>query len=226
MQATSTVDNTPFTLMEMQIDHTAAAGVPLTASADNKSGVSAVDGTTTCTEYVGLLTTAVTYATAHVTSNADVQAAAQVVVNPNLVIRSRLSGTAAAGGAMAVITATAASSDGLDCGGVGTDRYTVWGYSGANVGHFRVQDAANQVVVSWPYLNAIGDEWLEAAAVAHMGDLGVVLCTELTECHAAGSINTTRNFSTYLVEGRAASKEGRTKSFVHIVPNDAFYKTV
>lgn len=226
MQAANTVGGGHLVFMDMQIGHSAAAGVPLTAAATNGDGLEAVESATACTEYVGISTQAVTHATTHQSDNSDPQASMQVGVNPDMILRVRLSGSTTAGTAMTPLVATTASPDGLDNGGVGTASFTIWGYNGANVGYYRVQSAADTPSVSWPYLNAVGDEWLEASLSIAEGAAGITLTTDFTECSATSAFNTTENFNAIRLEGRSKSKNGINNSFVQVVPGDSYWGTL
>ena len=96
MQACSTLSGGQFVVMPFQIGETCIAGEMMVGSATNSSGAQKVNAATTCISSIGLATEASTFATAHDPDNADVQASQQLVVNPDLIVRARLSGSTTA----------------------------------------------------------------------------------------------------------------------------------
>jgi len=222
MQAAGSVSGGSFVFMDMDIGFSAIAGQPLQAAATNGEGLITATSTTACTNYVGISTQAVTQVNTQLVGT-DQQASMQVGINPDMILRVRMSGTAATGGALATIAALTISADGLDNGGVGTASFTIWGHTGPNTETFRVQSAADVPSVAWPYVNAVGDEWLEAGCNVGMFGAGITLTTELDEFDASGTFNTTDNFNAVRVEGYGASHEGTTKSYVHVVPGDPYW---
>ena len=133
--------------------------------ATGAAGVVIAD-TTSFADAVGLALDTGTYST----TQGDAEGLVTVSSRPDLVIKSRVAGSATAGAALTTLSNTSADTPGLivtDADvGTATSLYgTVWCISGANVGHSRVITTFNSAVdirCLVPFLRdiAVGDEFL------------------------------------------------------------------
>lgn len=182
---------------------------------------------------VGINYDAATYVTAQQTAPATAERTVTVDLRPDTVIRARISGTTATGGALSTAVVTTAQTDGLSVVASATnfsspdmDEGCIFGYSGVNAGQLRKittsADGTATVTVAFENDSAVGDLYtyfpfyhLDVAADT------VTLTTELDEVRAnvAGSAAAAELQPIYLELGTLAD-EGTTKSYVHLVPNN------
>lgn len=148
-----------------------------------------------------------------------------VAVNPDLIIRARMSGGTGAGTALSAGTTTAASTGGTDVAGVTTiDDGMVWGYAGSNIGELRrADDTAGSLSINLPNAVAVGDQFLVAAGfpgtLAADGADYLDLTTDFTEINATAAITDMDNFIILDVELRDSSNDGTTDSWYYLIQN-------
>ncbi len=175
----------------------ATAGVPAIIDASTEAGVNLAT-TTGSNDQVGITLDTATYSTAQGTGTSSAEALVSVIINPDAIIRSRMSGTTAAGGDLSAQTNTTASSGGtVITTGAAWNSPTfadgqVWGLSGNNVGRNRkittVGGTSGTVVVPFDYAIAVNDTYLRAP-ISPMASIVVQLCTELTEVDMSAAIS-------------------------------------
>lgn len=148
-----------------------------------------------------------------------------VVVNPDAMWRAKFSGGTAEDTALTLITATAASTTGLAIAGL-TDEFTVWAYSGANVGAgYRRATAANTLVVAMPYDIAVGDTFLQVPIFIGSRSQYVQLTVNLTQIDAsAGVDNDNVNFVAVDLEPRDFTDDGQNNSYALLISVDHAFK--
>lgn len=144
----------------------ANAGIPAIAATDAVGLRPAT--TTSFADSPGLILDTATYSAAQSTTHAE--GLVTVSVRPDVILKALMSGAAAEGTALILLSNTAASTDGLlitdaDTGAADMVSGTVWGLSGANVGQSRVisaHSASTSFTVTVAFLNdiAVGDGFL------------------------------------------------------------------
>jgi hypothetical protein len=147
----------------------------------------------------------------------------KVCINPDAVYRAKLSGGTTEDTALAVITQAAADTAGTAPGGgtpAVTDEAVVWGYTGANIGHWRMSDAANSVLLAFPNDIAAGDEFLEALIFIGSPDEAPTLTAAFTQVNAATASAGNNNFIIVEWEIRDAGGDGRTNSYALMLAQD------
>ena len=172
------------------------AGVPVQSNADAADGDGVINVTTTAA--VGVV--GLTVDAADASTNAQVAAGAgdqsdgnnasfaSVIINPDAVYSAKLNNGGTEDTALAVISAAqAASSAGTTITG-GTDEFTVWAYSGANVGHERRFTGAALVAVAFPKAIAALDEFVETSTVVAEMTQWPTLSTAFTQIDATAAV--------------------------------------
>ena len=155
----------------------ATAGVPVIGMVANNDGIM-LGGVATSVDAVGMTLDTATHATAQTATNTDPAAYVSVVTNADAVWQSRLSGTAASGGALVQYFNTIQSTNGLvvtpslTSGGAAVDCTAIndmvtFGYSGANAGILRrneIDDATNvDHIVAFPFDIEVDDLFIFCA---------------------------------------------------------------
>lgn len=211
-----------------------AAGVPVLSDADTGDTQGVVPDTTT--SGLNLIGLAVDTRTA--STDAQVAAGAgdrsdgnnasfvRVVINPDACYRAKLNNGATEDTALALITQSAASAAGTTVGGGSptlTDEATVWGYSGANVGHTRFATAASTVVQAFPNAIAAGDEFLEAILKEGSTTQTPTLTAAFTQIDATAAVAANDNYIVVEFELRDESDDGRNNSYAIIVPQNHIF---
>ena len=200
-------------------------GVPVVANSltDNDDGV-AVCTTTAAIGLVGFSldkaesTTAQVGAGAGQHSDGDNAGYVSLIINPDAIMRAKFTEGATEDTALTLITQATANAAGTTVGPTTTDEFTVWGYSGANVGIARRCTGANTVVNAFPYTIAAGDEFLEAGFNYAARDHFVQLSTLLTQYNANAAVDTDNdNLLTVDAQMRTINEEGRDNSFAFLV---------
>jgi len=149
----------------------------------------------------------------------------KVCINPDAVFRAKLSGGATEDTALGVITQTTADATGLALA-VGssptvTDKAVVWGYEGANVGHYRWSDEASSVLMAFPNDIAAGDTFLEAlGCFIGSNDEAPTLSAAFTQIASQTTGGTNSNFIVLDLELRDVNDDGRNNSFALLVASD------
>lgn len=190
----------PF-VMKMQINATVAnRGVPLLQPGDGNAGL-VLATTTGADNMVGINLDTATYVTSQTTDGSSAERQVSVIVNPDAILKSRISGAATDGTAMSLRTVTTAAADGLsvttgdDWSSPTMDEGVIWGYAGSNIGEYRkitsVSASAATVTVAFDNDTAVGDQYLYAP-IFPFENHTVTLTTNLTEVRqdAAVAVNT------------------------------------
>ena len=130
-------------IKKYQINATVAnAGVPLLVGAAGEAGLD-LPTTTGAQDMVGLNLDTATYSTTQGSGASSAERLVSVIINPDAILRSRMSGGAAEGTALSLYDVTTASAGGTaittgdEWSSPTFDEGVVWGYDGANVGQSR-----------------------------------------------------------------------------------------
>ena len=220
-------------LKKYQVAATAIAGVPLLTPAGNGAGLAACT-TTSAADMVGVTLDAVTYTTTQGTGASSAERLVTVVINPDAIIRMKMSGGATADTALGLNTVTTASSGGTavttaaEWSNPTFDEGVTWGYDGANVGQFRkitsVSSTAGTVTVPFDYGTVVGDNFLRAPYWP-MQTLTVQLGTIFTQADASIAVGTGAEFRVIDLDLRDLADSGRTNSFVIAIAGDHLLNT-
>lgn len=209
----------------------ANAGVPVLVPAAGNAGL-ALASTTGAADMVGVtLDSQATLVTAQQTDNSDPERQVSVVVNPDVMLRVKLSGSSTEDTALLQGTVDTASTTGLD---VNTDiDYTnfdegaIFCFSGANTGILRrigVGDSTDAtVVVAFPFDTAVGDVFLHLPFWP--GDNQFVqLTAAFTQIDCSVAVDTdNNNFRVIELDMRDSSDDGRNNSHAIITPFDHLF---
>lgn len=209
-----------------------ASGVPVRSNAitGNTSGVLPVS-TTSAIACMGLAvdtrtasTLAQVAAGAGDLSDGNNASFTKVVINADACYRAKLNNGATEDTALAIITQNTASADGLAPGATVTDEATVWGYSGANVGHARIATDTDAVLLAFPNAIAANDEFLQVLLIEASSDQFPTLTAAFTQIDATAAVAATLdNFTVVEFELHDASNDGQNNSFAIIMSaNHAF----
>lgn len=155
-------------------------------------------------------------------SNGDNATFVSLCINPDAVFRAKLNEGATEDTALVISVQTDAQSAGLNVNSTPAvaDNATVWGFSGANVGHSRQTSAADTVIVAFPNAIAANDEWLFTEHISGWTEGGPTLTTLLTQVDANTAGTTTKNFVIVEFELRDSSDDGRNNSFMLMICYD------
>lgn len=241
MQAAYLMGGGPWFVQKLPIGEAiAVSGVCVETPAAATNGVALVE-TNTAIDSLGLcISAAPTYNTAQQSDNSDPAAYVDVIVNPDLVMSCRLSGSSTSGTALTPYFNTSASTTGLivtpstTSGGSAADTTamddcTIFGYTGANAGIARkiaVADGTNvDVIVAFPYDIAVDDQFIFCNFT--QGGLHFVTFTsDLTEADASiatGEDTDNLNYRPVDLQLNDKAGEGLTKSYVHLIAYDHAY---
>ena len=220
-------------LKKYQIAATTITGIPLMTPASSAGGLAAAT-TTSAADMVGVTLDAATYTTTQGTGASSAERLVTVVINPDAIIKMKMSGGATEDTALALQTVTTASSGGTavttaaEWSNPTYDEGIVWGYDGANVGQVRkittVSSTAGTVVIPFDYGTVVGDNFLRAPFWP-MGTINVQLSTLLTQANAIIAVGTGAEFRVIDVILNDIGDSGRTNSFVVVVPGDHLLNT-
>lgn len=220
-------------LKKYQVAATAIAGVPLLTPAGNGAGLAACT-TTSAADMVGVTLDAATYTTTQGTGANSAERLVTVVINPDAIIRMKMSGGATADTALSLQTVTTASAGGTavttaaEWSSPTFDEGVTWGYDGANVGQFRkitsVSSTAGTVTVPFDYATVVGDNFLRAPYWP-MQTVTVQLGTIFTQADASIAVGTGAEFRVIDLELRDIGDSGRTNSYVIAIPGDHLLNT-
>lgn len=203
MQAVNRLDgSTDYRIIDFKISATVVEGQPVIVAADGAYGGSITDPTTTSlADCAGIVIGATSHnphgggagTLTYSTTQGDTEGMARVIVNPDLVFRARMSGSATTGTSLTTFTNTAASTAGttLSSASLGTatmDNGTVWCIGGANLGKSRrvttwTNSTSLVVTVPFPKTIAVGDTFLVCPFQPVMGTK-VQLTTDFLEADA------------------------------------------
>lgn len=209
----------------------ANSGVPVEVATAGVAGIVLVE-TTTALDLVGItLDAQATLVTAQQTDNSDPAREVSVVINPDILIRAKLSGGATEDTALLTGTVDTASTTGLDVNTeidyTNFDEGSIFCFSGANTDILRrigVGDATDAtVVVAFPLDIAVGDVFLHVP-YGLVSDQFVQLTTALTQLDASATVDTdNNNFRIIELDMRDSSDDGRNNSFAIITPFDHLF---
>lgn len=149
-----------------------------------------------------------------------------VVVNPDAIYRTRMSQTAA-NDAITQQTTTGASATGVLVTGVTTlNEGICWGFSGSNIGDYRITDGSAAPSINWINAVAIGDVYLVASGSPN----GLIptqetwdLTTDLTEVIIGAASADNDNFKALDVETRGIDEDGDNNSYYHMIANNHIF---
>lgn len=183
-----------------------------------------VTGTALLQGNVGLAVDTATYA-AVVTETTD--AIVTVAVNPDLIIRAKMSGGAAEDTAMTIITedGTASATGIIITGFTSVDGEAVWGYDGNNKGILRkFDDTSGGVDVSFPNAIAGGDRFLQCSSSPCMtlaaANPFVDITTNLTQADASTVASGDGDgFIIMDLQTGTEDDDGENNSFYHFIQN-------
>jgi hypothetical protein len=208
-----------------------AGGIPVIGSNDGSTDIGdvklmAATGTALTTGSVGIAID--TTGTISATATSDVLVS--VIVNPDLIIRAKMSGGPTEDTAMTIITTSSASSDGTTLNGfTSVDGRAVWGYDGANKGVRRqFDDASGGVGLRFP--NAIGssDRFLQAAGSPCMAVVAALvypdITTNLTQMDSlTAASNNNHGWQIFDMQLGTEDNDGANNSFYHVVQNQHLF---
>lgn len=219
-------------LKSFQIDDTVSnAGIPLLIDTAGEAGLNLAT-TTSAANMVGVNLDTVTYTTTQGIGANSAERKVRVIVNPDAVYRTRLSGGAAEDTALALQTETTGDTDGTvvttgaEWSSPTYDEGVVWGFSGANPSQVRkvtsVSSTAGTVTIPFDNDIAVGDEYLRAP-YWYNATTAVQLTTNLTQANAAIAVGTGAEFRVLDMDLGDQGAEGRTKSNIYMISRDHVY---
>ena len=215
-----------------QVASTVIANIPLLVGAANGAGL-ATSTTTSATQMVGVNYDAATYVTAQQTDGTTAERTVTVDIRPDAIIKARISGSTATGGALTTAVVTTATTDGLTVIASATDfttpsmdEGTIFGYTGVNARQLRKitgeADGTATVDVAFENDHQVGDEFI-VLPFFHM-DVGsdtVTLTTELDEVRANVAISASAaDLQCIEILQKDVGGEGTTKTFALFVAGD------
>jgi len=213
-------------------------GVPLIGPTANNEGV-LLGATTTSADAVGMSIDTATYNTAQQSDGSDPTQFVDVIINPDAVWQSRLSGGAGTGTALTAYYNTVASSTGVlltlsaTSGGstVDTSNFDdcpIFCYSGANAGLYRRAEPADgtdiNLTQAFQYAIAVDDLFF-GCPLTEGGQATVTWNTDLTEINAAVSVsaNTTSTWRAVDLVLNDIGNNGLYNSYVNVICADHHY---
>ena len=217
----------------------ATAGVPVLGATANESGI-IVGSAVTSADALGMtLDTAPTYNTAQQTGNVDPAAYVKVVINPDALWQSRLSGTATSGAALPRYWNSTASTDGtlvtqLDASGGSAvdlsaqDDGVIFGYSGANAGIARRCEPAGAttvtVTVAFPFDIAVDDTFIMCPLTEGALQMATFTATfDELDAEFDTTLNTTPTWRAVDLVLNDIGNNGLLNSYVNLVCADHAY---
>lgn len=205
-------------------------GIPLLVGAADEAGLD-LPTTTVAADVVGLNLDTATYSTTQGSGASSAERLVSVIINPDAILKARMSGGAAEGTALTLYDVTTASAGGTaittgdEWSNPTMDEGVVWGYDGANVGQSRkitsVSSTAGTVTIPFDYATVVGDNFLRAPYWAMQG-LTAQLTTNFWEVDASIAVATGAGFRPIDMELNDLSNEGNLKSYVFMLPTDHF----
>ena len=208
-------------------------GLALLASTGAEAGLD-LSTTTNAADMAGINLDTATYVTAQQSGGSDVERTVECVINPDVILKIRMSGGAASSTALSKYAITTATTDGLDCastnlGSNDMDAGSVWFFDGVNQGQKRKIGAWTNATTADPIVafngdHQIGDNVMVAPVFPmDIDSATITLTTELDQMDASAAISTGAAEFTCIetVLGDKAS-EGETTSYILAVPNDHF----
>jgi hypothetical protein len=229
MEAMGTIGGGAIVVKKYQAGTTiSAAGTPLIGSTIATTDFASVEPMTTSTALtagnvgIGLDTTGTVAATG-ITDTNDILVS--VAVNPDLIIRCKMSNGGTADTALTLYPTTAADATGVTATGItNLDDSVCWGYDGGNKGEYRcMNDAAGSTAINFPNAIGSGDNFLYAsgfpcktlAAASPWPDL----TSSLTQMDATSATNDADNFHLFDLELGTIDNDGANNSFYILIQN-------
>jgi hypothetical protein len=234
MEAMGTVGGGAIVVKKYQASATlATAGVFLAGGDQISADLCSVKIATTSTAMdtgsvgVSLDTTGTIGATG--TENADLYVS--VAVNPDLIIRAKMSASVTEDTALTIQETTSASSTGVNANGVtALKEGMLWGYDGANKGIYRRVDVTTgSVTINFPSGIASGDRFLHACCYPCVSTAagisnGPNLSTLITQCDAETACpGDNDTFMLFDVQLGTEDDDGASNSFYHFVQNQSIF---
>lgn len=204
---------------------TVNAGEPVvTGEAVADNGGVTVATTIACVSFLGCADADTTSTDAQATG-ANNQQEVSVLITPDAIWAAKFSGGTAEDTALTLLTQTSASSAGTTVDGA-TDEFTLWGYSGANVGAgWRRATAANTVVVAFRDAIAVGDQFGQVPIWIGSRSQYPQLTTNLTQIDASAAVDADNaNFIAVDLLLKDQSESGNVNSFALLVATDHAFK--
>ena len=175
------------------------------------------------------------YSTTQGTGSSSAERLVSVIINPDAILRARMSGGATEGTALAqhVVTAQDTAGTTITTGTVWNnpdmDEGVAWCYSGANVGQARkIVDADGTtatLLIPFDRTIEIGDVFLRAP-YALMQGYAVQLTTNFYEADASIVVDTGAGFKVIDWELNDLSNDGTLKSYIEMLPTDHWLSSV
>jgi len=199
-------------------------------STGNNAGIRLVT-TTVALDFVGVNLDTATYTTTQGSGADSAERLISIVINPDAILRMKMSGGATEGTALEQHTVSTASSGGTaittgtEWSSTTFDEGSTWGYSGANVGQLRkvtsVSSTAGTVTVPFDYGTVVGDVFLRSPYWP-LSSTTIQLSTNVQEADATIAVGTGAQFRVIGLEANDIGNAGTTNSFVVAVPNAHF----
>ena len=231
MEAMGTISGGAIVVKKYQASLTmGTAGVFVLSGDQVSSTLSSIEiGTTSTvltTGSIGVsLDTSGTVAATCMTSDADLLVS--IAVNPDLIIRAKMSSGQTADTAMTVGETTSADSGGVNATGVTTiDEGMIWGYNGANKGLYRrLDNATGSVSINFPNAIASGDKFISANSYPGVHTalgltMGMDLTSDITQADALTVVpGDNDTFIVFDVQLGTEDNDGENNSFYHLLQN-------
>jgi hypothetical protein len=226
MEAMGTISGGAIVVKKLQAGTTISnAGVPVIGSTVASSDFGMVEPMTVDTILtagnagVGVDTTGTIAATGMTDDNDTL---ISVALNPDLLIRAKMSNGATADTALAINPAGAADATGADTGVTTLDDSAIWGYDGANKGQLRCTDTTTgDVALNFTSAIAATDNFLIAAGYPFKTLAAASpwpeLTTSLTQIDSTTVNNDTDNFVIYDMQLGTEDDDGANNSFYLLV---------
>lgn len=206
-------------------------GIPLLASTGDEAGLDASTATNAA-DMVGINYDLATYLTAQQAAGSSPEAMVAVAINPDVIIKARLSGGATVGTALVLYDVTTATTDGLDVttgddwGTPEFDEGAVWGYDGPNAGQIRKITTGGgtsaTVTVAFDNDHQVGDNFLRAPFWPMDDGSTVTLTSDLSEIDCSAAVATAADLLPIEILHKDLAGDGRLTSAVLMVPGDHF----
>jgi hypothetical protein len=234
MEAMGTIGGGAIVVKKYQASATLPNAGVFLAGADQVSGdlcSVAIATTSTAMDTGSVGVSLDTTGTIGATGTADADLLVSVAVNPDLIIRAKMSASVTEDTALTIGETSGASASGVVATGVTTLKEgMLWGYSGANKGYYRrADDTGGGVTINFPNAIAIGDRFLHANSfpcVSSNAGLsnGPNLSTLITQCDAETACpGDNDTFMLFGVQLGTEDDDGASNSFYHFVQNQSIF---
>ncbi len=209
-------------------------GTPLLVADAAEAGLDESATTTPFVDLVGLNLDTATYVTAQQTDGTSAERTVTVVINPDAILRARLSGGATSGTALTRYTVLTATTDGLDVTGSGVnfaspqfDEGSVWFYDGRNSKQIRritaTSSAVITVAVAFEGDHQAGDDFLIAPYSMVPTDAQTMQITaDFTEADAAIAVGTGGAINILGIDAQDLAGDGTLTSSVTFTTPDHY----